>query len=56
MYPVFASDTPQGAIDNCADKDEGDACDFMNSEGVTLDGFCIAQSDNKGYLACVPSE
>ncbi len=45
---------PPGTVEACADKGEGDACDFVNNRGDDINGFCRTTNVNgEGKLVCV---
>ena len=47
----------QATIEACADKGDGDACDFMNKSGEDIDGFCRTTNiDGEGKLICIASQ
>lgn len=39
----------------CADKDQGDLCEFENNKGDNINGQCQRGSDLNTTLACVPT-
>ncbi len=47
---------PQEAMAACADKEDGDACEYTNKEGTLLGGFCRINQSSQGKLVCVPSQ
>ncbi|MGD9591551.1 MAG: hypothetical protein AB7V32_03430 [Candidatus Berkiella sp.] len=54
--PGYCDTNTQEASTACADKEDGDACDFVNNEGTSLDGFCKVNQSSQGKLTCVVSQ
>lgn len=53
----FCDESPSSeAMTACADKEEGDACEFMNKAGTSLDGFCKVNANSQSKLVCVASQ
>ncbi len=56
MLPQEKIEARQEQENACMDKGQGDACEFTNSDGDSLNGMCKIDppSDVDGQLMCIP--
>jgi hypothetical protein len=52
--PTSSAAAPSSAaISACADKEKGDACDFTNEKGDSVNGHCGYTGSDQSKLVCV---
>lgn len=56
MLPQEKIEATQEQENACMDKEQGDACEFTNSNGDSLNGTCTMDppSDPDAQLMCIP--